>query len=444
MSNIDPPRIMCLGGDFTAGLTDYPTWTNPFRHGYREGLWNRLRFQSDNLSGSMFVGVSGNDFNTSVGETAPDPATLHVNNFFVNESGHTFQVVEKLSAGSFTSPFLEVYKVLEYGDNISGSYERYIGTGSGWEYSDNSGFTSSTNGFYDGNSVNFGIPGGKWTYQSRDAIITANQNKHRSISGETIVNMSGKIVNYINTDNPDIILLIPGVAEFKEFAFEDLSGQLNNLVQTIFTKKPQVRLVIAKLPIIINGDAEDDIIAFNSYIDTAISTDWVNISGNIEIIDIGLNNLSGGDSDDDLFGVNESLGKYPTNLYFDRVAGEFFKAIQASHSANPIDFNKQVFSHVTNLFYDRVAQAFYDKIITFPGSSVTSFSHVTNLFYDRMAAEFYKTLEEFQSSSGTSITVGEFSHVTNLFYHRMGQAFFKEGFINNLLGGECNNEEEYL
>ena len=61
-----------------------------------------------------------------------------------------------------------------------------------------------------------------------------------------------------------------------------------------------------------------------------------------------------------------------------------------------------------------------------------------------MAAEFYKTLEEFQSSSGTSITVGEFSHVTNLFYHRMGQAFFKEGFINNLLGGECNNEEEYL
>ena len=501
VSNIDPPRIMCLGGDLTAGLTDFPNWTYPFRHGYREGLWNRLRFQSSDLSGSVFVGDSDNDFIISVPETAPYGDYLYVNNFYVNESGHTFQVVE--DDGNMT------FIVLEYGDNISGSYERYISPMSGMaSYYPNlaaalGGSPTASANYLLGNiqtldfkdNAGVTIPGGKWTYQSRNDIINANQNKHKSSStGSTIVDISNNIVDYITNNNPDIVLLIPGVAEFKYFYIPpDLSGQLNNLVQTIFTKKPQVRLVIAKLPIIINEHRGDDIIAFNSYIDTAISTDWVNISGNIEIIDIGLNNLSGGDEQLLLFKLNDTLMQHPTNLYFDRVASAFYDAIHVSHVKNSLNFNEVVFSHVTNLFYDRVAQAFYDKIITFPVSSVTSFSHVTNLFYDRvaqafydkikefpgsgvtsfshvtnlfydrvaqafydkiitfpvssvtsfshatnlfydrMAAEFYKTLEEFQSSPQTSITIGEFSHVTNLFYHRMGQAFFKEGFIDNLL-----------
>ena len=56
-------KIMSLGGDFTAGLTDLPCWNYTYRHGYREGLWNRLRFKSSELQGSMFVGNLYNDFN---------------------------------------------------------------------------------------------------------------------------------------------------------------------------------------------------------------------------------------------------------------------------------------------------------------------------------------------------------------------------------------------
>ena len=59
-----PLRIMCLGDSITAGYTDNPTWSVPFKFGYRGGLYTRLTNAGYNFklvggSTEPWTGISG-------------------------------------------------------------------------------------------------------------------------------------------------------------------------------------------------------------------------------------------------------------------------------------------------------------------------------------------------------------------------------------------------
>ena len=47
------PKIMCVGDSITVGYTDNPNWVNhPYRHGYREGIFNRMGSNIEFVGGS--------------------------------------------------------------------------------------------------------------------------------------------------------------------------------------------------------------------------------------------------------------------------------------------------------------------------------------------------------------------------------------------------------
>ena len=98
------PKIMCVGDSITVGYTDNPNWVNhPFRHGYREGIFNRMGSNID------FVGGSNEPTSTGTPDTipavlgAPDPLNsssttleLYVGAKFFDGTG-TWEITEKTS-----------------------------------------------------------------------------------------------------------------------------------------------------------------------------------------------------------------------------------------------------------------------------------------------------------------------------------------------------------
>ena len=62
-----PLRILCLGDSITVGYTDNPIWKEPFKFGYRSGLYSLLKGAGYTF---IFVGNSPQPWNKLSGDPA--------------------------------------------------------------------------------------------------------------------------------------------------------------------------------------------------------------------------------------------------------------------------------------------------------------------------------------------------------------------------------------
>lgn len=87
-----------------------------------------------------------------------------------------------------------------------------------------------------------------------------NQGGHRGYGGISINTLNSNVAAYLAADNPDLILLMIGINGISA----NSPSQLQALVNSIFTAKPAVRLVVAQIipKIPYNGD----VVAYNNYI----------------------------------------------------------------------------------------------------------------------------------------------------------------------------------
>lgn len=168
------PKVMCVGDSITVGYTDNPSWTLPFRHGYREGIFNRMGTSID------FVGGSNEPTSTGTPDTVPaltgtaDPLIssssvleLYVGATFVDPNGTVWEVTIKNSPTNYVVQDNENQNTYIYDtSDVSNILFKHLNgslivTG---VWSD----TNKTVTYYNPSGVQNGIV---WTYQSTSTQV---------------------------------------------------------------------------------------------------------------------------------------------------------------------------------------------------------------------------------------------------------------------------------
>jgi lysophospholipase L1-like esterase len=106
-----------------------------------------------------------------------------------------------------------------------------------------------------------------------------DQGNHRGYGGYSITDIDAGVEAWINSDDPDVILLMIGTNGIGSAS----PGQLNTLVSHIFTVKPAVKLVVAQ--IIPTVSYNPDVINYNSYIRNTLVPNYLGQGRNISTVD---------------------------------------------------------------------------------------------------------------------------------------------------------------
>ena len=153
------------------------------------------------------------------------------------------------------------------------------------------------------------------------------QDNHRGYGGSGIAGISGGIVNWLNSDNPNVILLMIGINDILPGPTDPINqkNDLNNLVNTIVTTKPEADLVIAQItPVSYNSDSH---VQYNTYIRNTLVPNYVSQGYKVSTVDQYSNFLTGtGDVDPARFsnGIN-----HPDAIGYRRMAETWFGGIVA-------------------------------------------------------------------------------------------------------------------
>ncbi len=153
------------------------------------------------------------------------------------------------------------------------------------------------------------------------------QDKHRGYGGWGIDGITKHIVNWIEADNPDVILLMIGINNIGMGANDDPVKQkeaLENLVDTIITTKPEVHLIVAQITPLIKHT--DSLVQYNTYIRDTLVPQYAQQGYNVSTVDQYANFLTdAGEIDASLFsnGIN-----HPNRVGYKRMAETWFKGLK--------------------------------------------------------------------------------------------------------------------
>ena len=86
-------------------------------------------------------------------------------------------------------------------------------------------------------------------------LTTAGQNAHCGYSGRTIIEITADIDGWMNTCNPDVVLLHIGTNDMLCNRQGGAPDRLNSLVDKITSKRPNLRLFFAGITPLTNGNA---------------------------------------------------------------------------------------------------------------------------------------------------------------------------------------------
>jgi len=152
------------------------------------------------------------------------------------------------------------------------------------------------------------------------------QDKHRGYGGSGITGITGGIVNWLNADNPDVILLMIGINNISYGTNDEPVTQkndLNDLVNTIFTTKPDVNLIVAQItPISIYSGT---LVQYNDYIRDTLVPYYASQGYHVSTVDQYSNFLTdAGDIDGTLYsnGIN-----HPDQTGYQRMAETWFAGL---------------------------------------------------------------------------------------------------------------------
>jgi len=158
------------------------------------------------------------------------------------------------------------------------------------------------------------------TYKPALDLRDFGQDGHRGYGGQSASYLNSNIVNWLATDNPDIILLKIGTNS------QDQSG-LNILVNTITTIKPNARLVIAL--IMPKYTYQQGIVDYNTYIRNTLVPNYQSQGKKVTLVDqyapFLTNPANLTSIDQTLFsnGIN-----HPSNPGYNKMARVWFDAVE--------------------------------------------------------------------------------------------------------------------
>ncbi|MBN2580039.1 MAG: PEP-CTERM sorting domain-containing protein [Pirellulales bacterium] len=170
----------------------------------------------------------------------------------------------------------------------------------------------------------FGVP----KYVSSPDLRPLDQDHHRGYGGWGVDEIYNNIDNWLNDDDPDVILLMIGINNIAEYSTGNpttLEGKLNNLVNKIVTRKPDAHLIVAQITPYAGYTGQ--IVNYNSYIKNAMVPYYASHGKNVTTVDQYSNFLTpGGAIDTSLYsnGIN-----HPNALGYDRMAQTWYEGIQA-------------------------------------------------------------------------------------------------------------------
>jgi Bacterial Ig-like domain len=161
-------------------------------------------------------------------------------------------------------------------------------------------------------------------------LAALGQNAHNGYGGQTAGFLNANILNWLATDNPDVILLHIGTNS------ADRTG-LDTLVQTIVTTKPDLRLIVAKIIPRYNYDTTTA--EYNDWIRDTLVPKYQAMGKHVTLVDQYVNFLN---NPADPTTINQSLFSnginHPGNAGYDLMAASWFNAIDAL-DLNPSGFN---------------------------------------------------------------------------------------------------------
>lgn len=377
------PKVMCVGDSITVGFTDQPIWTHPFRHGYREGIFNRMGSNIEFVGGSVEPTVIGTpDIVPNITGTDPLISSstnlqLYVGAVFIDNANESWEIITKTNdnykVANLNSGLEYLYEIsgisiqfkqlngdlivegtwdgtdtINYDNGVLWVYQPqsiptlnlYLGnvfvdpTGTAYSITESDTLTKTDGTEYPLNvsstSIGFNNKTGTWNdtdkqmeftdgtilkYTLSNAIETAGQQGHRGYGGKQISYIRDNIETFINTDDPDIILLLIGINGGS-------TTELNTLVSNIFTTKPGVKLVIAELTP--KNTYQQYIVDLNTYITETLVPLYKSQGRIITSVDLYSMFLDNGQIDSSKLsnGIN-----HPTNRMYDQMAVKWVEGI---------------------------------------------------------------------------------------------------------------------
>ena len=155
-------------------------------------------------------------------------------------------------------------------------------------------------------------------------VAGVDQNGHRGYGGIRIPQMTKNITGFLAADAPDIILLMIGINKIGA----DSPGQLDKLVGTIFTEKPDVHLIIAQITP--RSSYVENIVGLNTHIRETLVPRFRRQGRNISTVDQYRNFLS---DPADPRSINPALFSnqvnHPNKAAYDAMASTWFEGILA-------------------------------------------------------------------------------------------------------------------
>jgi alpha-L-rhamnosidase/Bacterial Ig-like domain len=171
------------------------------------------------------------------------------------------------------------------------------------------------------------------TYKPAFDLRDIGQDGHRGYGGTTASGLQGGIASWLASDNPDLILLKVGTNS------QDAAA-LNTLVDTIFTTKPGVRLIVAR--IMPKYTYEAGIVSYNNYIRDTLVPNHQALGRKITMVDQYAPFLT---NPADLTTIDQALFSnginHPSNPGYDKMAQVWFAGIEALGIA-PNNFSRWI------------------------------------------------------------------------------------------------------
>ena len=159
------------------------------------------------------------------------------------------------------------------------------------------------------------------TYTPALDLRDFNQDGHRGYGGQTASFLNSNILDWLASDDPDIILLKIGTNS------QDQSG-LDTLVNTITTTKPDCHLIIAQ--IMPKYGYQQGIVDYNTYIRETLVPNYQAMGRKVTLVDQYAPFLT---NTADLTSIDQSLFSnginHPDNVGYDKMAQVWFDGIEA-------------------------------------------------------------------------------------------------------------------
>ncbi len=150
-------------------------------------------------------------------------------------------------------------------------------------------------------------------------LRTVDQDHHRGYAGWGTSGILFYIGGWLSTDNPDVVLLMIGINDDGGIPAQ---SNLNSIVQTIVTTKPDAQLIVAQITPMANYDT--NIVNYNAYIRDTLVPSYQAQGKHVSTVDQYTNLMTDGQIDPSLFanGFN-----HPGLIAYDRIAQTWFDGL---------------------------------------------------------------------------------------------------------------------